>query len=69
MKVIGGIVIVITKEQAIDIIEKFDLFYGQRAGRELWNEKPFKIQQRDIANFSKDCKLLLEYIKRGELDA
>ena len=30
----------ITKEQAIDILEKFDFFQGQRAGRELWSDKP-----------------------------
>lgn len=58
---------VITKEQAIDILERFDFFEGQRAGRELWNDKPKDIQDRDIADFSRDCRLLIEYVKGGEV--
>lgn len=56
----------ITKEQAIDILEKFDFFQGQRAGRELWNDKPKDIQDKDIEDFSRDCRLLIEYVKGGE---
>jgi hypothetical protein len=56
----------ITKEQAIDILEKFVFFQGQRAGRELWNDKPFDVQEQDIADFSRDCRLLIEYVKGGE---
>ena len=56
----------ITKEQAIDILEKFDFFQGQRAGRELWNDKPKDIQDKDIEDFSRDCRLLIEYVKGSE---
>ena len=56
----------ITKEQAIDILEKFDFFQGQRAGRELWNDKPKDIQDKDIEDFSRDCRLLIEYVKGGK---
>lgn len=56
----------ITKEQAIDILEKFDFFQGQRAGRELWNDKPKDVQDKDISDFSRDCRLLIEYVKGGE---
>ena len=56
----------ITKEQALDILNKFDFFQGQRSGRELWNDKPFDVQEKDIANFSRDCTLLIEYVKGGE---
>ena len=56
----------ITKEQAIDILEKFDFFLGQRAGRELWNDAPKDIQDKDIEDFSRDCRLLIEYVKGGE---
>ena len=52
----------LTKEQAIEILEKFDFFQGQRAGRELWSEKPFNVQEQDIADFSRDVALLKEYI-------
>ena len=55
----------ITKEQAIDILERFDFFQGQRAGRELWNDKPKDVQDKDIADFSRDCRLLIEYVKGG----
>lgn len=34
--------------QANDILEKLSFFYGQRAGRELWNDKPKEIQDEDI---------------------
>ena len=52
----------ITKEQAIDIVNKFDFFYGNRAGRELWLIKPTDVQDTDVKNFSDDCVKLLEYI-------
>ena len=56
----------ITKEQAIDILEKFDFFQGQRAGRELQNDKPKDIQDKDIEDFSRDCQSLIEYVKGGK---
>ena len=56
----------ITKEQAIDILERFDFFQGQRAGRELWNDKTKDVQDKDIAEFSRDCRLLIEYVKGGD---
>jgi len=56
----------ITKEQAIDIIAKFDFFYGQRAGRELWFDKSREVQDADVKNFSDDCVRLLEYIMKTE---
>lgn len=52
----------ITKEQAIDILEKFDFFQGQRAGRELWSDKPYETQEEDIKAFSKDVAELKAYI-------
>ena len=53
----------LTKGQAISLVEMFDFFQGQRAGRELWNDKPFEIQEKDIENFSRGCHQLIEYIK------
>ncbi len=53
----------LNREQAIDILEKFDFFQGQRAGRELWCSKPIDVQEQDIANFSRDVALLKDYIK------
>lgn len=53
----------LNREKAIEILEKFDMFQGQRAGRELWQDKPFEVQEQDIANFSRDVNLLIGYIK------
>ena len=53
-------------EQIADILDKMDFFQGQRAGRELWNDKPFEVQEQDIANFSRDISLIKEYIKSQE---
>lgn len=52
----------ITKSEAIDIVEKFDFFYGQRAGRELWMVKSKEVQDKDIENFARDCMLLKEFL-------
>jgi hypothetical protein len=57
---------VITKQQAIDIINKFEFFQGQRAGRELWASKEYSIQEADLVNFRQDCFDLLEYVMNRE---
>ena len=57
----------ITKEQAIDIVEKFEFFQGQRAGRELWASKEFSVQEVDLVNFRQNCYDLLEYLKNTEI--
>lgn len=44
----------------IEILEKWSFFYGQRAGRELWADKPKEIQDEDIENFNRD----MERVKR-----
>ena len=41
----------ITKEQAIEIVQKFEFFQGQRTGRELWTIKPTAVQNADLASF------------------
>jgi hypothetical protein len=56
----------ITKQQAIEIVNKFEFFQGQRAGRELWSDKSFEAQEEDLKNFVRDCKLLLDYINNTE---
>ena len=55
----------ITKAEAIDIVEKFEFFQGQRAGRELWTDKEYSIQEVDLVNFRQDCYELLEYLKNS----
>ena len=50
-------------EDILDILEKWDFFYGQRSGRELWNDKPREIQDRDIRNFKRDLDKITKFIK------
>jgi hypothetical protein len=57
----------ITKEQAIDIVNKFEFFQGLRAGRELWASKEYGIQEVDLTNFRQDCYDLLEYLENTEV--
>ena len=35
-------------EKAFDMLDKLSFFGGQRAGRELWNNKPREVQDEDI---------------------
>ena len=53
----------ITKEKAIEIVQKFDFFQGQIAGRELWFSKPRWVQEEDINNFHQDCCDLLDFLR------
>lgn len=43
---------------ALEILDKMQFFGGQRAGRELWNNKPRKVQDTDIAAFNRDIEIL-----------
>lgn len=52
----------ITKDQAIDILDKIEFFQGQRAGRELWLEKSRSVQDDDLANFCANISKLKQYI-------
>jgi chromosome segregation ATPase len=49
-------------EDVMDILEKMDFFQGKRAGRELWHEKPFEVQEQDIADFSRDVYTIKLFI-------
>lgn len=45
-------------EQALDILAMWEFFYGQRAGRELWADKPTEVQDQDIVNFNRDIQIV-----------
>lgn len=45
-------------EQAHDILDKWQFFQGQRAGRELWSHKPKDVQDQDIADFNRDVEIV-----------
>ena len=50
--------------KAFDILDKFEFFGGQRAGRELWFNKPADIQEKDIGGFLRDIDFLKQFINR-----
>lgn len=50
--------------KAMEILDKISFFGGQRAGRELWNDKPREVQDEDIANFNRDIEYLRDFIRK-----
>lgn len=62
----------VEKSEILDTLDKMQFFLGQRAGRELWNDKPEDIQEKDLENFNRDIQKIKEYlfnvkpVKRGE---
>ena len=46
------------EEKVFDILDKWEFFFGQRAGRELWADKPKAVQDQDIADFNRDMKIV-----------
>ena len=53
-----------TREEAIiDILEKWSFFFGQRAGRELWGDKPKEVQDQDIADFNRDMNTVCSALR------
>lgn len=54
-----------TIDRAIEILDKWEFFYGQRAGRELWAYKPKEVQDEDIAIFCRDLGLVREALERA----
>lgn len=49
---------------ANEVLDKLQFFGGQRAGRELWNDKPREVQDEDIANFNRDIEYLRGVIRK-----
>ena len=49
-------------EKVLDILSKWDFFFGQRAGRELWADKPREVQEQDIEIFARDMETVQEYV-------
>lgn len=46
------------EEKVFDILAKWEFFFGQRAGRELWGDKPKEVQDQDIADFNRDIEIV-----------
>lgn len=50
------------KEEVLEILDKFQFFQGQRAGRELWSDKPKEVQEKDLENFNRDVGKIRDFI-------
>lgn len=46
------------KDKVNDILDKWEMFLGQRAGRELWSDKSKTVQDKDIEDFNRDLKYI-----------
>ena len=53
-------------DDVLDILDKWEMFYGQRAGRELWSNKPREIQDKDIDKFNADLSMIRDFINSYE---
>lgn len=49
-------------EKILEILDKLQFFGGQRAGRELWSDKPREVQEDDISNFNRDIESVKDFI-------
>ena len=53
----------IKTNEVLDILDKLQFFQGQRAGRELWLDKPPVVQEQDLYNFNCDIEKIRSYIQ------
>ena len=54
------------RNEVVDILAKMQFFQGQRGGRELWNDKPFEVQEKDLESFNEGIKTIRKYILQLE---
>lgn len=54
--------------KVFNILDKFEFFGGQRAGRELWFDKPTDVQDKDIESFARDVEFLKDFINRQQAE-
>lgn len=60
----------ITKEninKCLEILSKWEFFQGQRAGRELWSDKPREVQDEDIEDFNRDLGFIRTVLSAVDL--
>lgn len=56
------------RDKIMEALDKLQFFGGQRAGRELWADKPTDVQDADIAAFNENVDAIRGYIQRLEED-
>ena len=52
----------VTFNEVMDILDKWDFMLGQRAGRELWTDKPVEVQDKVFADFNRDLETVRSFI-------
>ena len=53
-------------KKGLECLDKMQFFMGQRAGRELWADKPHEIQEKDIESFNRDIETVRNLIRQLE---
>lgn len=51
-------------KKGLECLDKMQFFMGQRAGRELWNEKPHDVQEQDLEQYNRDAKKVRALIQQ-----
>ena len=55
-------------KKGLECLDKMQFFMGQRAGRELWNEKPHDVQERDLEQYNRDVDTVRALIQQLEAE-
>ena len=53
-------------KKGLECLDKMQFFMGQRAGRELWMEKPHDVQEKDIESYNRDIETVRNFIQQLE---
>ena len=53
----------IKTSEVLEVLDKIQFFSGQRAGRELWADKPTEVQNEDLESFNRDIEKVRKYIE------
>lgn len=49
-------------DEVMDILNKWEIFFGQRSGRQIWAAKSLWAQEEDIKNFNRDLNKVRDEI-------
>lgn len=50
-------------KKGMECLDKMQFFMGQRAGRELWADKPHDIQQKDLVAYNRDIETVRNLVQ------
>ena len=53
-------------KKGLEALDKMQFFMGQRAGRELWMNKPHDVQEKDLESFNRDVEIVRGLIQQLE---